>query len=272
MRDATERRLPGLISKTYQKPSSVRRVAYDHAHSDGTETMMDKRDDTSPAGWADVPIVTETYRYVRSDGTEWLFEFDRALWVEMDGDRGYIAGNAHTHRARLHVCFPDQGYTATVSVYEFTAMSAEAHYWLKGFLTGSEPDVYEYLGRTQSEDYGPTDEELVRWNTFVKQYLIDGFHIPLNKRPDRALVITDEERAEIHLDDWRPWTYVGERVLVADGAAWVEADPQPQMDGPWLAGSVCAEREHDNLMSLESGWWVCCDCGEVSVDWTVDDD
>ena len=142
-------------------------------------------------------------------------------------------------------------------------MSAEARSWLTGFLTGDEPSVYEYLGRRLDEDYEPTDEEWVRWRNFIKRYLRDGTHLRLNKRPDRALVITDEERAEIHLDHWRPWTYVGERVLVADGAEWVEADPQPQMDGPWLAGSVCAEREHDNLIGLDSDWTVCRDCGEV---------
>ena len=226
-----------------------------------TDSSQDARAAEGKA-WS-VPL-TETYRYVRHDGTEWLFEFDRALWVEMDGERGYIAGNAHTHRGHFHVCFPDQGYMRTVTFYELTAMSAEARYWLEGFLTGYEPSVDEYLGRRIGVDYDPTDEELVRCSNFIKRYLRDGTHLRLHMRPDRALVITDEERAEIHLDHWRPWTYVGERVLVADGAEWVEADPQPPMDGPWIAGSVCAEREHDNLMDLESGWTVCCDCGEVT--------
>jgi hypothetical protein len=56
---------------------------------------------------------------------------------------------------------------------------------------------------------------------------------------------------------------VGERVLVEDGAEWVEADPQPEMDGPWIAGTICAEREHDNLIVLDSDWVVCVDCGKV---------
>jgi len=41
---------------------------------------MDEEDDPTPAEvevWS-VPV-TETYRYVRPDGTEWLFHFDRAL-------------------------------------------------------------------------------------------------------------------------------------------------------------------------------------------------
>jgi hypothetical protein len=228
---------------------------------------MEERDDTLPAGWADAPIEIGRLVLRGSDGTEWPVEFDRALWVEMGGERGYIVGNAHTHRGRFRVCFPDREYVTTVSVHELAAVSAEVRYWLKGFLTGYEPSVDEYLGRMVTEDYyDPTHEEWARYRNFIARYLNDGGHIRLHKRPDRALVITDEERAEIHLEHWRPWTYVGERVLVADGAEWVEADPQPEMDGPWIAGSVCAEREHDNLMVLDSGWTVCCDCGEVTDD------
>jgi hypothetical protein len=114
---------------------------------------------------------------------------------------------------------------------------------------------------------------LVRWSNFCKTFRRDGRHISLHLRPDRALVITDAERAEINLDPWRPWTYVGERVLVPAGpnsAEWVEADPQPEMAWGVLAGSVCAERRHHNLMYLESGWDVCRDCGEVEVVWDVD--
>src|SRR5262245_4571505 len=55
-----------------------------------TEETMDDRDDAPPAGWADLPSATETSRHVRPDGTEWLVHFDRALWVEMGGERGYI--------------------------------------------------------------------------------------------------------------------------------------------------------------------------------------
>jgi hypothetical protein len=243
--------------------------------------MMDDRDDTPSAEseiWS-LPV-TETYRYVRHDGTERTAEFDRALWVEMNGDRGYIEGNAHTHPGRFHVGFPDHGYSTTASVSELTAMSPEARYWLVGFLSGSEPRLYEYLGLARAveiekfHDYEYTDEELVRWTNFCKEFRRSGWYIHPNMRPERALVITDEERAQITLDPWRPWTYVGERVLVPDGldaAKWVEADPQPEMDGPWLAGSVCAERERCQTMWLEkSGWEVCCDCGQVRrVDWYV---
>jgi hypothetical protein len=242
---------------------------------------MDERVDTLPAegeGWS-LPVA-ETYRHVRPDGTEWTVEFDRALWVELYGDRGYICGNAHTHAGRFHVLFPDQGYDTLASVSELTAMSPEARYWLVGFLAGPEPRLYKYLGLVGSveikgfQDYEVTDEEIVRWINFCKEFRRDGWYNHLRLRPDRALVITDAERAQINLDPWQPWTYVGERVLVPDGldaAKWVEADPQPEMDGPWLAGSVCAERERCQTMWLEkSGWEVCCDCGQVRrVDWYV---
>lgn len=232
---------------------------------------MDDRDDPRPipTGWADAPIKLGRVVGQRPDGTEWSDEFDLALWVEMDGERGYIVGNAHTHRGRFHVCFPDRPdyyMTMPTSVYELTAMSLEARYWLRGFLTGYEPDIDEYLGRDGYDGHEPTDEEWARYETFIThQYLRYGSHIQLNQRPNRALVVTDEERAEIRVDPWRPWTYVGERVLVPNGAESVEADPQPEMDGHFLAGSVCAQRGHDSrpLVWLESGWSVCSACGEV---------
>jgi hypothetical protein len=195
---------------------------------------MDEADDALPAEGAvwSLPL-TETYRHVRPDGTEMLFNFDRALWVELDGDRGYICGNAHTHPGRFRVCFPDQDYSTKANVSELTAMSTEARYWLVGFLSGSEPRLYQYLGLVGPaeikgfQDYEVTDAELARWQNFCKESRRVGSHSYPHKRPDRALVITDEERAKINLDPWRPWTYVGERVLVPDGEEWVEADPQP---------------------------------------------
>ncbi len=122
---------------------------------------MDERDDTPPAGWADAPIVLERFVVQRGDGTDLPVRFDRALWVETGGERGYIVGNAHTHRGRFHVCFPDRGYVATVSAYQLTAISAEARYWLRGFLTGYEPSIDEYLGRKGSEDY---NQQTRRWS------------------------------------------------------------------------------------------------------------
>jgi hypothetical protein len=170
------------------------------------------------------------------------------------------------------VYFPDHDYVTTVCAYELTAMSAEARYWLLGFLTGSEPSVHEFLGRERAESPEPTEEEWARYRTFLKRSLRDGHHVNLNPRPDRAIVITDEERLEINLDDWRPWTDVGDRVLVPDGAVWVEADPQPEMDRYWLAGSVCAERGTCRSLWLESNWLVCPDCGQVTMHRDVGDD
>jgi len=241
---------------------------------------MDEQDDTLPTEGV-VWSVPET----ETDDTEWLSDVDKALWVELDGERGYICENAHTHPGHFHVCFPYPGHWTTATVSELTVMSVEARYWLMGFLAGSEPDLYEYLGLVRtveikgSENWSSKDWEReeaqaeVRWWNFCKQFRRDGWHPSLHLRPDRALVITDAERAEINLDPWRPWTYVGERVLVPAGpnsAEWVEADPQPEMAWGVLAGSVCAERRHHNLMYLESGWDVCRDCGEVEVVWDVD--
>jgi hypothetical protein len=231
------------------------------------ETPMDDRDVPLPTGWADVPVSTDRRVVKVEDGTEWPIDFDRALWVDMDGERGYLVGSPHTHPGRFRVCFPDRSdsdyVTIPVSVHELTAISPEARYWLKGFLAGHSPSIDEYLGRDGYDGHIPTVEEWVRYEIFVERFLHYGSHLRLQRRPARALVITDEERSKIRVDDWRPWIYVGERVLVEDGAEWIETDPQPEMDGPWIAGTICAEREHDNLIGLESDWVVCVDCGMV---------
>jgi hypothetical protein len=68
---------------------------------------MDEADDSFPAGWVDPPIETGRYVIKRHNGTTLPVTYDRALQIEMDGDRGYITGSAHTHPGRFHVCFPD---------------------------------------------------------------------------------------------------------------------------------------------------------------------
>ena len=126
---------------------------------------MDERDDTLPAGWADAPIVIGRLVVQRGDGTEWSVEFDRALWVEWMANAATSSATP-TRIAGASMCASRTGrYVHPSSVYEFTAISAEARYWLRGFLTGYEPAVDEYLGREDPRSYDPTHEEWVRYRT-----------------------------------------------------------------------------------------------------------
>jgi len=192
-------------------------------------------------------------------------ETAQELWVDLGGQRGFITGSAHTFPGRFHVYVPVAGHSVTCSLSDVSVASDAAHWWLRGFLSGCEPSYLEYLGRP-GEDYLPTDDEYERWQVFVRRFRETGFCPTLNKRPDRPLAVTDEARALVRVDAWEPWTFVGERVLAQAHGDWVEADPQPEMDGPFLAGSLCAERGYSDLAGLDGDWSVCMDCGEVTDD------
>lgn len=192
---------------------------------------------------------------------------DTSLEVVVDGEVGYIEGNAHTFPGRMHIYLPGRGYDVTRSLHEIDLMSDASRWWIKGFLAGCEPDIYEYLGiDTADDDPGePTEEEYERWQAFNARRRDDGSWPRLSKRPRTPLIITSEERSELRTDaELQPWAVAGERVWVPDGATWVEATPQPRLVNGFMPGTVCAERSESDLFVLDSEWTICLDCGEVT--------
>lgn len=194
------------------------------------------------------------------------FQLDASLEVVVDGEVGYLEGNAHTFAGRMHIYVPRLGYDVTRSLSELESISDAARWWIRGFLAGCEPDVYDYLGiDARLGDVEPTDAEYERWRAFNARYRETGDWPALHKRPRLPLVITDEERAELRIQGTpRPWAKAGERVWVAEGATWVEAVPQPQLVDGEIPGSICAERGYPDLLALQSGWTICLDCAEVT--------
>ena len=69
----------------------------------------------------------------------------------------------------------------------------------------------------------------------------------------------------IVIDPWQPKAIAGERVWVPQGDTWVEAEPQPELSSGQLTDTVCSRRGHHNIMGIVSGWNVCLDCDEVTV-------
>ncbi|HEX3900393.1 MAG TPA: hypothetical protein VHW74_14595 [Mycobacteriales bacterium] len=194
------------------------------------------------------------------------FMLDTSFEVVVNGEVGYIEENAHTSPGRMHVYFPERGHDRTLSLSDFESMSEAARHWVAGFLAGSEPGIYEYLGTNRLEEApDPTPAEWSRWKEYTALFRKSGFAPWLNSRPVTPLEITDEELAELRVDgEFRPWSYAGERVWVPSGDTWVEADPQPELDEGELAGSICSVRGHPDLMQLASGWEICLDCAEVT--------
>lgn len=174
------------------------------------------------------------------------------------GRHGLIVGNSHSHRGHFGVFFPDTHSAVAAQVGELDDMSEQSRYWLTGFLAGSEPSLYEYVGMKADE---PTLAEEARWAQFNERFRKRGSAERFHRWPSRALVVADDERGKIRA---APWTFVAERTLVPDGDRWVEAEPQLETHDGWLARSICAAREYHDTMELRSGWTVCLDCGEVT--------
>lgn len=191
-------------------------------------------------------------------------QLDAALRVTVrDYGTGYIDGNVHTYRGRFGVWYPERQSGFATSLSEVEDMTEQARMWITGYLAGSEPPIAECLGIDADED--ETEEEAQRWAAFCVRFRGTGNCPPLNRRPRRRLDITAEERAEIVIDPWQPKAIAGERVWVPQGDTWVEAEPQPELSSGQLTDTACSRRGHHNIMGIVSGWNVCLDCDEVTV-------
>lgn len=193
-------------------------------------------------------------------------QIDAALRVTVrEYGEGYLDGNVHTYRGRFGVWYPARQDGFATSLSDIETMTEQARIWIAGYLSGSEPSIAEYLGIDGDEDV--TEQETERWTAFCRRFRATGECPPLERRPRRPLEITAEERKEVVIDPWRPKAVAGERVWVPQADTWVEADPQPELSTfGQLTGTVCSARGHHNLMDIASGWRVCLDCDQVTVD------
>ncbi|WP_375504758.1 hypothetical protein [uncultured Jatrophihabitans sp.] len=196
------------------------------------------------------------------------FQVDAALRVVTSRGVGYIDGNVHTHRGRFGVWYPEMRDGLATSLDEVESMTDEASIWITGFLEGDSPDLYDYLGA----DVDETPEELARWQAFCARFVQTGVWPALNARPTQPVPISDAGRIHMKLEGWIPWSYVGERVWVQRADAWVEADPQPDVDAwGFLHDSTCQHQGwHENLDDLPAEWEICVDCGFVHFQPEVD--
>ena len=70
---------------------------------------------------------------------------DEKLWFYLKGDdcteKHYIIGNPHTFHGRIMGYCPKQKKSFYFSITEIERMSVETQYWIKGFLSGNEPEA-----------------------------------------------------------------------------------------------------------------------------------
>jgi hypothetical protein len=72
-------------------------------------------------------------------------DIDEKLWFHMKDyeckERHYIIGYPHTFHGRVMGYCPEQKKSFYFSITEIDSMSIETEYWIKGFLSGNEPDA-----------------------------------------------------------------------------------------------------------------------------------
>lgn len=96
-----------------------------------------------------------------------LISFDRKLWFTMKGCKGkckgkhYFIENAHTFIGRMLAYCPHTKEYFLMSKFDIIKMSNESKYWLKGFLSGAEPEP---------PDENPKNNKYLFWEKSIKRF------------------------------------------------------------------------------------------------------
>ncbi len=67
---------------------------------------------------------------------------DEKIWFEHKGREGkhFMIGNPYTFKGRMYAWCPIKETSFYVSKSEISRMSTECEYWIKGFLSGNQPN------------------------------------------------------------------------------------------------------------------------------------
>jgi len=180
------------------------------------------------------------------------------LWVETDAGRFRLDGNAHTAPGRIAVWSDAVGSGVTLSKSDVRDASPEAWAWIDGFLAGSEPELYEFLGIDALDaDLLADDAPAIRrYQDAMAIFRATGsLPYPIERRPTLAPP-AGLPRA--------PWSAAGGEVLGWVGRAWQPLVPQPELTFALIVGTICAERAHHELTLAGDHHVYCADCGELT--------
>jgi hypothetical protein len=95
---------------------------------------------------------------------------DERLWFEAPcGGRDFLLeGGTHTFRGRMSAWCPDKEVSYRISLNEMGQMSEEARYFIRGYLSGNEPNWPE-------DDEGNIDsDDLVAWQEATRRFRQTG--------------------------------------------------------------------------------------------------
>lgn len=92
-------------------------------------------------------------------------QFDENLWFMMENHcegKHYLLGNPHTFKGRISAWCPQKKASFFFSKSEIGECSNEAHYWIKGFLAGNEPEP-------KTDENGDIDFESEEYKNWLKK-------------------------------------------------------------------------------------------------------
>jgi hypothetical protein len=178
---------------------------------------------------------------------------DPELWVDLNRvgsdptPRWLVAGNAHTHPGRFHVCSVEGDLHREASLTDVMEASPLARMWLDGFLHGQEPDFADFMGADDALIEHADDADYDRWLAHTAQFRLRGEGV-VNKMPPADAALSD-------LGHPAPWCFAAGQFRTWNGVEWATAEPQPDSNASTPAfwpGSVCARLGKHSLVGANN--------------------
>jgi hypothetical protein len=183
-------------------------------------------------------------------------DLDLELWVKVEGHEGrsYLLGNAHSHRGRIWAWNHALGFASSISTYQVLDASDGARRWMDGFLCGNEPSLSQFLGARVGDDVPDNEATLNRYWAAMKRFRTDGTLDFLYLRP----MHNPASGAPVPV---KLWARAGAGIVEWNGERWAWPSDPPEVQGRFLVGSLCHERDAHASSPQGAHHWICSDCG-----------
>jgi hypothetical protein len=167
----------------------------------------------------------------------------------------YLGANPHTVPGRFLAWDSDSRSSVTLSKSDVTSASQESWIWIEGYLNGNVPGPnFLYPDELLEQD----GQRWEKWHSAVTDFLIFGqwnaghwYHLA----PFEGLYPLDAPPIAFRSGEIWSW----------DGREWMLGMPQPEHDGRFVAGTICAIRQsHDAQARIVGDQMICESCGLVT--------
>ncbi|WP_025619305.1 hypothetical protein [Salinispora cortesiana] len=147
-------------------------------------------------------------------------DVDPELWFDTEhcGRHYLLDGNPHTFPGRMYAYCAERGIRTRVSKGEISDCSTQARYFVRGYLSGSEP--------APPESDRPTESAALAWSDAVARFRDTGCWVGVDESADAAADVDTDRSEETGADP--------------DGGTDAEAGEIPQWLQSWLREQATA--------------------------------